>query len=543
MVRIFSAVPGGANSRTRGLFGSTQGASTLPPSNFRNTLDLLPLTTVCRLWRDILLNSPALWTSLSSADPRWGASSSFFSEPERALHISRLRPGMTSARPLYIVSAEPIQDSGNSHFFRENGHRIEELTVTMHLYGTMWCPAPNGSQHSPPFHSLSFPPTSLKRLTLTGQARLDYGTVWQNIPLFDGVELAINSLFMHSIPFLPVNPTPFLTCLVLSWSLYDNIPRTGGPVRELLTFLSNTPSLQKAYIDGVTEDVEGTSVTQIVHLPFLRTLKLSPGRAAATVFSQLSLPPQCLTFLNRIDIRSGDCVAAVSTAIPLHTHRGAAKLYCSWDPGYFQGSVGSISIQAIWPEDGGGLRLHLASQQQGEDLTDACDALDVLLSALAGVDEVWLRGAGSEMFVARAAPQMLLRRCTAVKALHVHAIVPFGRESVPALWPPAHVWPALERLHVCLNGTEGLQDLAGLLRARKDAGRRVEELRVSHQARAEAAREVEAIRGATEAHVGNVEVGWNLYEQGSWDTVLPRIVLPAESNVFWPSWVGDTVFG
>ena len=364
LIHIFSLVPEVPHALKESYEGKICG-----PFHFKDATYLLPATQVCRHWRNIALDTPTLWTSLSSWRPLQG---SFFGYPSRtALHFTRLWEGMTI--PLYVAAEAPNPTEGRfagrcQPFFVDNGRCIEELHVAIDCPSVRW--DSDTELEASLGASLSFTPHSLARLTLNGLGRRDVYHRCHDHSIFGGHTLNLRTLAMHDVPFLPTNPvSSTLTHLVLTHNLDWGAMDEGLPISKVLRLLSGASSLQEVYIDGLINfnapiDFDESTQTAVpsapsrVLLPSVRKFLAAPGSAAAKLLSALDLPSHCLIRL-KADPNNKSHIKDIHKMLSERFVWCQTKVHCTWSSSDAGSPVSTNSVQAIRHRDagGGGIRV------------------------------------------------------------------------------------------------------------------------------------------------------------------------------------------
>ncbi|KAI0671086.1 hypothetical protein C8Q78DRAFT_973809 [Trametes maxima] len=277
---IFSMVPGPLP-----LAGTT---SSVPPVN--RTYDLLPLTHVCRRWRDIALSTASLWSTVCETHSAHAAS-----------YVIRTRAGRT---PLTLYVDRPSPSTALTGLLASDGGAVTDLR----LHGLQEVPANRLASEL-----LSFPAPHLAHAVVRcrpGSGVLDperpAGPV---VELWGGLAPKLRNLEFHDVPFLPANSFGQLVDFRLS---YDTCP-AGWTLDDLLGLLGRSPSLRVVQLRGLPSDLHlrQPPKTEPVSLPFLEDFELgnfkgelSPVPLLRLMFSHIVVPPTASVRVYGISPRS-----------------------------------------------------------------------------------------------------------------------------------------------------------------------------------------------------------------------------------------------
>ncbi|KAI9060853.1 hypothetical protein FKP32DRAFT_998248 [Trametes sanguinea] len=244
----------------------------------KQTYDLVPLTHVCRRWRDIALSASPLWSTVCETLPSHVASHAFRA---RARHV-----------PLTVYVDRPYPSAALRSLLATDGKHVAELEL-------------HDLQELPPHQLaselLSFSAPSLERVVVHSRAARvlhEHPSVDTSnaVQLCRGDTPRLKHLEFHDIPFLPANHFAALTDLSLSY--YDS--PIAWALDDLLGLLSRSPMLQKVRLDGLPCDLHLRQFTSssAVELPHLKSLEigdclgyLSPVPTLRLLLSHVTLPP------------------------------------------------------------------------------------------------------------------------------------------------------------------------------------------------------------------------------------------------------------
>lgn len=290
LARIFSFVPRPLplGARYRGVSSAVR------------TSDLIPISHVCRRWRDVALDTPSLWSSICETG-------SELARVENVTDVVHARAQQASLI-VYVDRSRPSTALTELLHCPSDGARVTELHLhdlhdltSAHLTADL----------------LSFPAPRLQRAVVRRRpakstaADGDVATGSHAKPvdeLFGGVAPRLQSLFWHDVPFLPSNWFESLTYLWLSleaspihWTLPD-----------LVQLLHQTPALTEASMVGLPTHLlsPDTAVLLPATLPHLRRLEIggcrgqeSPIAVMRAILSNLVLSSTtaCAVRLHAVD--------------------------------------------------------------------------------------------------------------------------------------------------------------------------------------------------------------------------------------------------
>ncbi|KAI0718204.1 hypothetical protein C8T65DRAFT_725881 [Cerioporus squamosus] len=514
------------------------------PYLMKDPTGLLPLTLVCKLWRSLAFDTSTLWSSISCGYHdayRLFDSDSPYRLP---IHFSRIPSDCIGTGPLYVHAEAPDtwpHGPQTSAFLSKHGHSIEELHITLNANARQFNTPQADSEPLPT--SLSFSATSLRRLAIHGENRVDE---WEDVSrtLFEGTSLNLSSLVLWNVPFLPANAMgPSFTRLVLSRLAMRPGENEGSiSIPSLLRFLAVNQSLEQAYLDGIAGCDGGIQSFPAVSMPRLRKLGIPFGVGAAQLLSRLMLSQGCLL---RVwgDVRSPDQNEALRAAISGLGWRGTKAHVVWWAE---LGGADLISVQVL-NRAGGGLRVDLSVR--GVETREVTQAIRSFLSSppFVAAEELWL--SGTEVVDLLSQSGRAISPLSAVTTLHILGLESLDQHHAGILWPQSTTsqsseeitlenMPSLTCLHYCLPRNDHILDLITLLNARARANHPLTSLFLSVMPNRASSPE-SGLRETMEQFVGNVEVGQDLHDRSgfAWWSVVPReCTAKGEVHAWWPIW-------
>ena len=402
------------------------------------------------------------------------------------------------------------------------------------------------------------------------------GWQWHGLqPVFQGQTLSLRSLAIIDSPFLPSNPAPALTRLVLFYDMKREMRETWSH-RDLRNFLSAlAPTLEEAVICGIplaSRQLPGP--TNAARLSRVRKLSIrgwdyrNPGspRNPFPVLSHIVVPQRCYQRLDAASIFDLRVLAAVLQVHQCETWDvPASNVHCVWASSPYTMS----SLQATFPlsDGGGGIRVDfraLLDRYPDENFTSAlCTLLDT--PPFAAAEALWVSGSGIDSACERGLTQ-LLGTLGGVKSLYItndptsgeagRFVESLGLSTPTGSSPLQPPFPILETLYVTVYDRPGVEKLAEMLRRRAAQGCKLAHLLVrcaevgdeDDEGEPEGAAAIFGepdLRSALRGAVGKVTV---LSESGyrkeyALRTVLPPLCTLPGGGLIWPPWTeNETTF-
>ncbi|OBZ79098.1 hypothetical protein A0H81_00283 [Grifola frondosa] len=251
-----------------------------PDNGLRSTRELIPITRVCRRWREIALGSPLLWSSIS--DPSDSAALTYL---ERA--------GGSVPLTVYLgrISTQFCRNVFDSHILR-----LRELHVML-----WYTPGLRSSSFPRYFNS---PAPELENLTISIDPNSANRPPNVEFPiLFDGNIPRLKVLNLHFQTWLPGNHFPNLTHLFL---FVPSIATEYEPT-AILTLLSKCPMLQDMVVVNVAPPSDWDYGLRYRSAPLHHLRRVAMGRMpmllVAWLLSQIILPTEGLA-LRAFETRS-----------------------------------------------------------------------------------------------------------------------------------------------------------------------------------------------------------------------------------------------
>ncbi|KAI0351437.1 hypothetical protein OH77DRAFT_938427 [Trametes cingulata] len=202
-------------------------------SRARRTYDLVPLTHVCRCWRDIAFSISSLWQTICET-----------SRAHTAWHVLRARARQT---PLIIYVDRPQASLALSDILASDGHAVTEL----HLRGLQEEPAARLASDL-----LAFPAPHLRHATVSirrkpGAPSHSAAGLEPLVEFWSGTAPNLKTLELHDVPLLPSNYFGSLARLQLS---FDLVP-FEWTLCDLLRVIQRSPVLEYVSLRGLPSDL------------------------------------------------------------------------------------------------------------------------------------------------------------------------------------------------------------------------------------------------------------------------------------------------
>ncbi|TBU38858.1 hypothetical protein BD309DRAFT_970974 [Dichomitus squalens] len=550
LLRIFAFIPPPPELT---VFDTIEGVC--GPFGIRKVWELRAITQVCYKWRSLALNVSDLWSSAFRV-PHWGSRCGDI--PNNACHhLYRCVAG-----PIHLYAEEDGLTGVNWQKLRDVDapldfeDRVEELHV-LTLDG--W------RKHGSLPTSLSSPRMrALRKLVVRSLHSGNAGATsweWQGLQsLFAEQTPPLRSLAIIDSPFLPLNPLPTLTRLVLFYQMKREMRDTWS-LHDLMHFLSDSPTLEELIICGIPYDSVSGGRLSTARLGNLRKLSIrawdyrTPGRPGLPLllFSHLIIPQTCYL---RLDVGSVEQLAELTSHLRtrlwdvpvsnVHFLLGASPYTLS-------------SLQATFPSSGGGIRVDIPTVQGVDPSDELADAIYAFLTTppFAAAGALWLSGLGIDS-ACQTRTTSSLRAFSGVKKLYVAAgLMGDQEEFVKSLGDPMSLpdsaqlpFPNLDTLYVFVDDDYGLAvgELADMLRRRVETGCKVKHLLVGCVG-PEDGGPASALRKEIESLIGTVVEDVTVLGEDGYGrmcglrTVLPLICTAAGGGLVWVPWTeNETTF-
>ncbi|PCH35380.1 hypothetical protein WOLCODRAFT_166235 [Wolfiporia cocos MD-104 SS10] len=331
--------------------------------SMRNIIQLLPVTHVCRRWRDAALETPTLWTSIFLETwTHW--------KPEFVDMVIR-RAGSMPLR-VYLDNAIPPVRRAFGNFLQIHGRRIKELHWV--------CTDPHWISHLAHVR-----PDGLKALSIYR----GYSSEGSNHVFLCGFP-ALRRLVLKSTLCLPTTDLLHLTYLNLG-----DVTVEGWA--GILSLLSKCPNLEDLVLDTLSPSAEEKQGDPVISSRLRRLLLMNMSQSHGTgISSRLTVAESTVVRICEISL-SPNMAAAIA---PFPAWKNSTKLCISsvdmyWDP---DGDY-SANITAVGPITGINIvdcgesedveGLPTPGSQHPKTIADWYPALRLLLPT-APIRELWL---------------------------------------------------------------------------------------------------------------------------------------------------------
>ena len=278
LTKIFALVPSRLSIQPDPSYGSGRPV---------RTADLVPITAVCRWWREIALGTSSLWTTFTDYD--------FDSTSPVPMYTHYLHRSGTTPLVVYLTRT-PSETISNA--LRSEASRIQEFYAVHVILDTR-------KAHS--LVHLFLPNIEYCVLSFWHDS---HPGCTSTIPFFGGRSPRLRTLMLIDPAAMPSNQFPALTHLRLSFILFAIRLRYGYAFERIVELLSRTPQLRVLELMGLaSSDVaytEGRTKPTTLRLQYLEKLifneekPMVPGHAWREHFttvqwmlSNISIPDSC----------------------------------------------------------------------------------------------------------------------------------------------------------------------------------------------------------------------------------------------------------
>ncbi|TBU25490.1 hypothetical protein BD311DRAFT_496019 [Dichomitus squalens] len=508
----------------------------------RDNSRLQSVAQVCHRWREILIGTSSLWSSVFYPES--------WPRPSKSCNLTSHFLKRRTAGALYIHWTGRVPpDAGRGELSRDTLDPLEvqqihelHVRVMQGVWSEGWLPFP-----------LTLAASNLERLCVTHE-----GT-WKSaseVPLFEGPVLRrLAFLYMSNVPIFPGNPLPALTSLILILDSPCANLRPKWRVKDLLSLVASAYSLQQAYLSFLPPVErwahEGTyPVAVLNHLRKLSVTLLDYCTSARDSFhlflSHLRLPANCaLRVSHSMDLRiyPGVVIPALERISDAHVVYDALR--CSWyaniDPAC-SSSTSVLSVQAVGSSECTmPIRLDISAGPHTY-IEDTVSLVRETLSVqrFSTATRLWISGAHTYHLLR--GPNPVLATLSNVHTLILVDATLVNREDLALLWHSdasasnLTSLPCLTTLFVRLEQAQQLADVREVLCHRLSSGYPIRRLLVGYDGMLHSAWE-EQIRDRLGNMVEELFIGVDAYDRMSWCSTVPRVCTDEEeTSIYWPPW-------
>ncbi|KAH9845995.1 hypothetical protein C2E23DRAFT_891296 [Lenzites betulinus] len=400
----------------------------------RWTYDLIPLTHVCRRWRDLALSTSLLWSTLCET-----------ARTQMGTPIFRAR---ARNAPLIVYVDGPQASTALVNVLAHDASTVAELR----LLGLQAAPATRLTSEL-----LAFPAPRLEHATI--RCRASYGgsddPLDYNVELWSGMAPCLKTLELHDFPFIPTNHFQSLTTLALSWEATP----AKCTFTDLAELLGRAPVLEHLSLRSLPSDFHlreplQTPASPPIVLPCLRSLEVGDCSDESCsvplmrhMLSSLAIPPGASVRLYGLVARKLSSSLDLTTSLFPQDMQSCITL----DLTFSQLALSVADLQTSTT-----LRLDLETGGATRAALEQAITAFLHSSVAPSVREVVVRGERRwSTWCDPAVLLALLPRVRSVELLHAHlvypvlaALRPMPVETVPGVDSSMRLCPDLEILRV-----------------------------------------------------------------------------------------------